>query len=135
MPPPSAGERSERESLWSVSAKRLPYYLIVFSLLMGVGLLGSAITAISGGAKFWAVIVKVAQELAAIGAATGGVLLAIEGSIMGITKLIIERTREEAYAQGARQERQRIERHLKEQGVNVQLPDPAEQQKQDKKNP
>ena len=54
---------------------------------------------------------------------------------MGITKLIIERTREEAYAQGARQERQRIERHLKEQGVNVQLPAPAEQQKQDKKNP
>ena len=135
MPPPSAGERSERESLWSVSAKRLPYYLIVFSLLMGVGLLGSAITAISGGAKFWAVIVKVAQELAAIGAATGGVLLAIEGSIMGIMKLLIEKTREEAYAQGARQERQRIERHLKEQGVNVQLPAPAEQQKQDKKNP
>ena len=100
---------------------------------MGIGLLGSTITAILGGVKFWAVIVKVAQDLAAIGAATGGVLLAIEGSIMGITKLIIERTREEAYAQGAMQERQRIERHLKEQGVNVQLPPAEQQQKQDKK--
>jgi hypothetical protein len=102
---------------------------------MGTGLIGSIIAAIAGGVKFWAGVVTVAQNLAAIGAATGGVLLAIEGAIMGTTKLIIEKTREKAFAQGARQERQRIERHLKEQGVNVQLPDPAEQQKQDKKNP
>ena len=134
MPPPSAGERNERESLWNVSVKRLPYYLIVFALLMGAGMLGSIISAISGGVKFWAAIVNTAQNLAAIGAATGGVLLAIEGAIMGTTKLIIEKAREEAFAQGARQERQRIERHLREQGVKVQLPD-SEQRKQAKKRP
>ena len=132
MPPPSAGEHSERESLWNVSVKRLPYYLIVFALLMGIGLIGSIATAIAGGVKFWAGTISAAQNLAAIGAATGGVLLAIEGAIMGATKLIIERTREEAFIQGAMQERQKIEQHLREQGVNVQLP-PSTQPKQDKK--
>lgn len=101
---------------------------------MATGLVGSIITAITGGVKLWAGIVTVAQNLAAVGAATGGVLLAIEGAIMGTTKLIIEKTREEAFAQGARHERKRIERHLREQGLNVQLPD-SEQQSQDKKKP
>jgi len=44
------------------------------------------------------------------------------------------RSADAQFAQGARHERKRIERHLREQGLNVQLPD-SEQQSQDKKKP
>ena len=137
MPPKSAGGRNERESLWSVSAKRLPYYLISFAAVMAVTLLTSSGTAISGGAKFWASVVSVAEDIAAVGAATGGVLIAIEGTIMGVTKLIIEKTKERAHAQGVKQGRQQTvqyyNRALKEKGVDIKPP--PEEEPEDTRNP
>jgi hypothetical protein len=89
-------------------------------------------TVIAGDDKFWETVVTVAEDIAAVGAATGGVLIAIEGTIVGVTKLIIERTKERAHAQGVKQgrqqERQYVERILKEQGIQVTLPHDEDQQ-------
>ena len=61
---------SGRESLWSVSAKRLPYYLLGFALVMAVSVVASIATATE---KFWDAVMTIASEIAAVGAATGGV--------------------------------------------------------------
>ena len=119
---------SGRESLWSVSAKRLPYYLLGFALVMAVAVVASIATATE---KFWDAVMTTASQIAAVGAATGGVLIAIEGAITGLTQLIFEKAREQArregrqegIQQGIRQERNR----LRQAGISIPPEEPPKE--------
>ena len=91
---------SGRESLWSVSAKRLPYYLLIFAVVMMVSLVASIATATG---KFWDAVMTTASGIAAVGAATGGMLIAVEGTVVGLTQLIFDKARKQARQEGHRE--------------------------------
>lgn len=48
----------------------------------------------------------VASEIAAVGAATGGVLIAVEGVAVGLTQLIFENARKQARQEGLKEGRE-----------------------------
>ena len=117
MPRPPAGERDERESLWSVSVGRLPYYLLVFAVVV----LGAAIAAIATNTtgKSWATVFTVAGHVAAVSTASFGIMVAVEGLIVGLTRVILDRARERAREEGIRQGAKRERERLRKLGVPI----------------
>ena len=88
---------ADRVSLLSVSVPRLPWYLILFSVIVIISAIG-AITTVSGA--FWAATHMVTAQISSTSAATVAMLLAFEGVCMGITKMFIEKARAEGREQG-----------------------------------
>ncbi|MDE0217983.1 MAG: hypothetical protein OXJ90_01835 [Spirochaetaceae bacterium] len=91
-----------RESLWSVSAARLPYYLVVYAVMVGVVAV-MAMAAAAGTLR--EAIFSAAPRIAAAGAAAVTILTCLEGLVMGATKLLFERARTEGREQGLQEGR------------------------------
>ena len=105
----NGAKEKPRESLWSVSAARLPYYLVVYAVMVGVVTV-MAMAAATGTLR--EAIFSAAPRIAAAGAAAVTILTCLEGLVMGATKLLFERARTEGREQG----RQEGRREGREQG-------------------
>ena len=99
----SGAKEKPRESLWSVSAARLPYYLVVYAVIVGVVTVMAAATGTLREAIFSA-----APRIAAAGAAAVTILTCLEGLVMGATKLLFERARTEGRELGRQEGRQEV---------------------------
>ncbi len=99
----NGAKEKPRESLWSVSAARLPYYLVVYAVIVGVVTI-MAMAAATGTLR--EAIFSAAPRIAAAGAAAVTILTCLEGLVMGATKLLFERARTEGREQGLQEGRQ-----------------------------
>ena len=99
----NGAKEKPRESLWSVSAARLPYYLVVYAVIVGVVTV-MAMAAATGTLR--EAIFSTAPRIAAAGAAAVTILTCLEGLVMGATKLLFERARTEGREQGRQEGRQ-----------------------------
>ena len=98
----NGAKEKPRESLWSVSAARLPYYLVVYAVIVGVVTV-MAMAAATGTLR--EAIFSAAPRIAAAGAAAVTILTCLEGLVMGATKLLFERARTEGREQGRQEGR------------------------------
>ena len=96
-----------REALWSVSAARLPVYLFVFGavvvVVMVMALLsatGPSATGPSATGKVADAVFAAASRIASAGAAAATILIAMEGLVMGATKVFFERAKERSRQEG-----------------------------------
>ena len=99
----NGAKEKPRESLWSVSAARLPYYLVVYAVIVGVVTV-MAMAAATGTLR--EAIFSAAPRIAAAGAAAVTILTCLEGLVMGATKLLFERARTEGRELGRQEGRQ-----------------------------
>ena len=99
----NGAKEKPRESLWSVSAARLPYYLVVYAVIVGVVTV-MAMAAATGTLR--EAIFSAAPRIAAAGAAVVTILTCLEGLVMGATKLLFERARTEGRELGRQEGRQ-----------------------------
>ena len=76
----NGAKEKPRESLWSVSAARLPYYLVVYAVIVGVVTV-MAMAAATGTLR--EAIFSAAPRIAAAGAAAVTILTCLEGLVMG----------------------------------------------------
>ena len=101
----NGAKEKPRESLWSVSAARLPYYLVVYAVIVGV-ITVMAMAAATGTLR--EAIFSAAPRIAAADAAAVTILTCLEGLVMGATKLLFERARTEGREQGRREGRREV---------------------------
>ncbi|MDE0220308.1 MAG: hypothetical protein OXJ90_13675 [Spirochaetaceae bacterium] len=101
----NGAKEKPRESLWSVSAARLPYYLVVYAVIVGVVAV-MAMAAATGTLR--EAIFSAAPRTAAAGAAAVTILTCLEGLVMGATKLLFERARTEGRELGRQEGRQEV---------------------------
>ena len=106
----------DTDSLWNVSAKRLPYYLLSYSILVSF-LTITAIATAPGG--FWSALFVIAERVAVSSAALAGIILMLEGAIVGSTKLIIERAKNKAWQEGVQQGVQQERERLRKAGITI----------------
>ena len=99
-----------------MSAKRLPYYLLSYSILVSF-LTITAIATAPGG--FWSALFVIAERVAVSSAALAGIILMLEGAIVGTTKLIIERAKDKARQEGVRQGVQQERERLRKAGITI----------------
>ena len=99
----NGAKEKPRESLWSVSAARLPYYFVVYAVIVGVVTV-MAMAAATGTLR--EAIFSAAPRIAAAGAAAVTILTCLEGLVMGATKLLFERARTEGREQGRQEGRE-----------------------------
>jgi hypothetical protein len=116
VPPKSAAAGNDREPLWSVSAKRLPYYFLVCAPLV---VIASIVAVSTASGKFWTAVFTVSEQIAALCAAAFGLVVMVEGLLMGMTKIIIERAREQAKTEGIQQGIQQERDRLRQHGVPI----------------
>ena len=109
----NGAKEKPRESLWSVSAARLPYYLVVYAVIVGVVTV-MAMAAATGTLR--EAIFSAAPRIAAAGAAAVTILTCLEGLVMGATKLLFERARTEGREQGRQEGRQEGRREGRQEG-------------------
>ena len=101
-----------REALWSVSAARLPVYLFVFGAVVvvvmvmallsatGPSATGPSATGPSATGKVADAVFAAASRIASAGAAAATILIAMEGLMMGATKVFFERAKERSRQEG-----------------------------------
>ena len=105
----SGAKEKPRESLWSVSAARLPYYLVVYAVVVGVVTV-MAMAAATGTLReaIFSAAPRIAARGAGAGAAAVTILTCLEGLVMGATKLLFERARTEGRELGRQEGRQEV---------------------------
>ncbi len=91
-----------REALWSVSATRLPVYLFVFGAVVVVVMVMALLSATGPSAtgKVADAVFAAASRIASAGAAAATILIAMEGLMMGATKVFFERAKERSRQEG-----------------------------------
>ena len=109
----NGAKEKPRESLWSVSAARLPYYVAVYAVIVGVVTV-MAMAAATGTLR--EAIFSAAPRIAAAGAAAVTILTCLEGLVMGATKLLFERARTEGRELGRHEGRQEGRREGRREG-------------------